>query len=144
MNRLPTETVAEIVSQLKALLAKNINSHHKPRLASYSTINKTWQEVIEHETFREIRKIDADNLPELTAILSGSTGDHRIRSIRSLEFHYIPIRMPPLAPTQHIERREQERVASEAFSQDMRVLFALLKGWEERVDGGGGVAGDRY
>lgn len=24
------------------------------------------------------------------------------------------------------------------------MLFALLKGWEERVDGGGGVAGDRY
>lgn len=35
-------------------------------------------------------------------------------------------------------------MASEAFSQDMRVLFALLKRWEERVDGDGGVAGDRY
>lgn len=143
MNRLPTETVAEIVSQLKALLAKNISPDHRPRLAPYSAINRTWQEVIEHETFRHIKQIDTDNLPELTAILSGSTGDRRIRSIRSLEFHYIPIWMPPLTPTQHIELREQERVASESFSEDIRVLFALLKGWEERVDGDGGVAGDR-
>lgn len=114
MDRLPTETIAEIVSQLKALLGKNISPHphHRPRLAPYSTINRTWQEVIEHETFRDIKKIDTDNLPELTAILSGSTGDRRIHSIRSLEFLYIPIRMPPLAPTQHSERREQERVAT--------------------------------
>lgn len=136
MNRLPTETLAEIASQLKALLGKNIDPH-KPRLAPYSTISRRWQEVIERQTFRRIN-INTNTLPELTAILGSSTGAQRICSIRELDFHHLRDQVPSLAPTQHDELREQQRLADESFSENMRALFGLLKGWEERL------AGDQY
>ncbi|OBT49286.1 hypothetical protein VE00_00278 [Pseudogymnoascus sp. WSF 3629] len=82
-------------------------------------------------------------LPKLTAILSGATGDRRIRSIRVLEFHYVTDLM---APAQHSDSElgEQEHLPNEFFSEDMKALFGLLKGWEERLGGSERVAAERY
>lgn len=143
MDRLPVEIISEIVSRLEALK----EAHYGPwrsNLSPYVTINKAWQSVIEHETFRHI-KIDADTLPELIPLLSGATGDRRIRSIRALEFRYIIDWMHPLTPTQPIELSEQQQqLANETFSGDMRAVFGLLKGWEERLGGSEGVAAGRH
>ncbi|OBT71449.1 hypothetical protein VF21_10596 [Pseudogymnoascus sp. 05NY08] len=142
MDRLPADIISEIVSYLGALKQAHYGLW-KSNLSPYATINKTWQSVIEHDTFSRI-KIDADTLPELIPLLSGATGDRRIRSIRALEFQYLIDWMPALTPTQHSELREQERLANESFSGDMRALFGLLKGWEERLGGNERVVADRH
>ncbi|KFY65828.1 hypothetical protein V496_02312 [Pseudogymnoascus sp. VKM F-4515 (FW-2607)] len=49
--------------------------------------------------------------------------------------------MPFLINVQHSEVEKQHRLADELFSDDMRVLFGLLKEWEEGLDGSGGAAG---
>ncbi|OBT86809.1 hypothetical protein VE02_03917 [Pseudogymnoascus sp. 03VT05] len=126
MDRPPADIISEIVSHLGALQETHYGPY-KSNLGSYATINRTWQGVIERETFRHI-KVEADNLPELISLLSGATSDCRIRSIRALEFQYPTDWMAALTPTQHSERREQERLSNESFSGDMRALFSLLKG----------------
>lgn len=138
MDRLPVEIISEIVSHLRALQAIHYGLW-KTQLAAYATINRTWQGVIEHETFSRINIISS-MLPELTAILSGSTGDRRIRSIRVLEFHSVT---DLIAPAQHSGLGEQEH-ANKCFSEDMKALFGLLKGWEERLGGSEHVAAERY
>ena len=110
MDRLPAETLSQIVSLLKALQEKhNMPRRSRPasygsipssaRLASYATINRTWQEVIERETFRSL-DIDSDELPELAAMFSGATGDHRIRSLRKLGYIHLRNPVRPLFPKQ--------------------------------------------
>jgi hypothetical protein len=139
MDRLPAEIISEIVSYLKALGRTHYNLW-RTNLSTYATINRTWQSVIEHETFSRI-SIFSTMLPKLTAILSGATRDRRIRSIRVLEFHYVTDLM---APAQHSELGEQEHLPNEFFSEDMKALFGLLKGWEERLGGSERVAAERY
>lgn len=142
MDRLPPEILSEIVSQLLAF-REGRYCIDRPKLASYAAINREWQAVTERETFRHI-KTNTDTLPELIPILSGAAGNQRIRSIRTLEFAYdldVLVDIPSLNPTERSELREQHRLQSESFSENMRMLFALLKGWEERLGGSEGVAG---
>lgn len=148
MNRLPIEILDEIASHLLSALEYGLTINmtwltwlEKPNLAPYSTINRTWQEVIERKTFQYIH-FNANTLPELQFILSGAKGDRRIRSIRSLRFSIIHSQTTPL--TQHIEPEKQQRLANESFSENMDMLFGLLKGWEERLDRSGSLAGNWY
>ena len=78
-------------------------------------------------------------LTQLTAILSGSAGDRRIRSIQKLEFHYLSNLESFLTPIQNNELREQQQLANETFSKRIKVLFSHLKGWEERLNASGTV-----
>jgi hypothetical protein len=159
MNRLPIEILDEIVEYLlcaarkERMAATSVFDYNstgnmtsltwgvKPILAPYSTINRTWQEVIERKTFERLG-INTNTLPELQCILSGATGDRRIRSIRCLQFSIVRSQKPPL--TQHIEPEKEQRLANESFSENMSILFGLLKGWEERLDGSGSLEGDFY
>lgn len=70
-------------------------------------------------------------------MFSGATGDHRVRSWRTLGFIHLRNRVPFLTPAQHSEVEEHQRSADELFSGDIRVLFGLLKEWEGRLDGSG-------
>ncbi|OBT68980.1 hypothetical protein VE03_01415 [Pseudogymnoascus sp. 23342-1-I1] len=152
MDCLPAETLAEIIWHLGALQEKDRRNNRHPwelasswkglsrsKLAPYATINRTWQELIERETFNSIG-IDSDELPELAAMFRGTTGDRRLRSLRTLGFFHVPDPVPFLTPAQRSEVKEVQRRADEAFSGSMRVLFGLLKQWEGRLDGGGGGA----
>ncbi|KAF1992566.1 hypothetical protein K402DRAFT_458943 [Aulographum hederae CBS 113979] len=47
MNSLPTELVAQIISELSC--------EWKPQLARYATINTHWQDVVESQTFQKLR-----------------------------------------------------------------------------------------
>lgn len=140
MNRLPIEILAKIASQ--AFQEKRIGPG-RLRLAPFLTINRTCQVVIEREIFRHIG-VDTDSLPQLTAILSGSAGDRRIRLIQKLEFHYLRNLVPFLTPTKLSELREQQRQANESFSESMKALFGHLKGREERLDASGTVAASQH
>lgn len=143
MNRLPTEIVTEIVSHLKSFLIQDLPPYHTPKLSPYSTINLAWQSTIERHTFRQIG-ITTDGLPTLTSLLSGPGGTHRIRSLRELEFHFLRDEVPFLTPTQHADLQSLQQLGDASFSQNITALFALLKGWEERLDAEGGLASNRY
>lgn len=142
MDRLPIETLAKIASQLKAFQEKQIGPSTL-RLALFSTINTTWQVVIERETFRHIG-VNTDSLPQLTAILTGPAGDRRIRLIQKLEFHYLSNQLPLLTSTQRSELREQQQPANESFSKSIKALFDYLKGWEERLNASWTVAAGQH
>lgn len=142
MDRLPAEILSEIVSQLRKL-RKGRYDVHEPKLAPYAVINREWQAAIERVTFRHI-KTNTNTLTKLISMLSSAAGDQRIRSIRTLEFTYhldVLVDIPSLDPTERSELREQHRLQSESFSENMRMLFAMLKGCEERLGGSEGVAG---
>lgn len=141
MDRLPAEILSEIVSQLRQLREGRYDVYG-PKLAPYAAINREWQAAIERVTFRHI-KTNTNTLTKLISMLSSAAGDQRIRSIRTLEFTYhldVLLDIPSLDPTERSELLEQHRLQSEAFSENMRMLFAMLKGWEERLGGSEGVA----
>lgn len=124
MDCLPTEVLAKIASQLKALLGSDSPSS-EPKLAFYSTINKTWQDIIERETFRYIN-IDSNKVPELTAIL-GTRATQRISSIQVLSFCALYNHSTHVQPSQ---LGEQRRLRNESFSKSLKILFDLVAGWE--------------
>jgi hypothetical protein len=133
MDRLPAETLAEVASQLKALLEKDSVSG-KARLASYSTINRAWQEAIERETFHHIN-IDTERITEFRVILSSATAGQRIRLIRILGVCVLYNHMPPPRLTQQGQWGEQRRLRDGSFSDSLRMLFGLVKKWEESLAG---------
>ncbi|KAI9162827.1 hypothetical protein HJFPF1_04420 [Paramyrothecium foliicola] len=119
MEKLPPELLRDVLSYLQA------------PLASYATVNRAFQTLIEVRTFANIKtKSTNDDVRQFEAIF---TQDNRRRAVKSLEF---AVELPKIRD-ERLMRLQNKRESAEnnrAYTTAVKALFERLSAWDDSSD----------
>lgn len=119
-SNLPPAILSLIASQLR---------EDDLSLASYATINKSWQSVVEALTFREIRTESIEHLQRVPEYMNRDRWD----AMRSLD---VIVHLPEYERERWYtpETDDDKRINNALFSDFMRKLFETVNTWEKYRD----------
>jgi hypothetical protein len=95
-------------------------------LAKYSTVNRSWNSVIEALTFRELRSESLDHLQQIP----GHMDSDRWAALRSID---IIIQLPEYGKDRwyEFESEHEKDTNNIVFSDSLREVFDILNAWQE-------------
>lgn len=93
--------------------------------ARYATIDRTWQEAVEHETFAELR-LDIWRLAEAEAVLNGVP--RRQKYVRVIRLDVVLPPRPATAPLR-IETADERKQNNRALQHAFEAFLSLLSRW---------------
>ena len=117
MNKLGPEILSLIIAELSA----GTSPANSPRLATYATVSRTWQHLIERRTFASIRYLKL-NEKELSTFVSLFSDVRRHTLLRTLYLTFEP-------PFQG-NLRAGHVANSAALGSALALLFRFLSAWE--------------